>query len=262
VHPNSHRDRAVLFDREAERYDRARPGYPPELIEAVLGPAPQGARILDVACGTGIASRQLAGRGATVLGVELNPGMAAVAARHGIEVEVGAFETWDPRGRSFDVVTCAQAWHWLDPQTAIPKAAAVLRQHGRLCLFWSIGFHPEPLDSALQEAYRRAIPPGSAEPVVGYGASTPADTTLGVDTVVDVLRASADLGDPRIEWFPWTRTYTRDMWLDEILTHSDHIALDPDVRERVVAEIGATLDAHGGGFEMPYRSVLVSATRR
>ena len=31
-------DRARLFDGEAERYDRTRPGYPEALIDDVLGP--------------------------------------------------------------------------------------------------------------------------------------------------------------------------------------------------------------------------------
>ncbi len=54
------RDRARLFDGEAERYDRARPGYPEALIDDVLGPSPRGLSVLDVACGTGIAARQMA----------------------------------------------------------------------------------------------------------------------------------------------------------------------------------------------------------
>ena len=56
------RDRARLFDGEAERYDRIRPGYPEALIDDVLGPSPHGLSVLDVACGTGIAARQIAGR--------------------------------------------------------------------------------------------------------------------------------------------------------------------------------------------------------
>jgi hypothetical protein len=32
----------------------------------------------------------------------------------GLEVEVAAFETWDPAGRVFDAVIAGQAWHWVD----------------------------------------------------------------------------------------------------------------------------------------------------
>jgi 2-polyprenyl-3-methyl-5-hydroxy-6-metoxy-1,4-benzoquinol methylase len=112
-----------LFDREAERYDRCRPPYPDALIDDLLGPKPEGLDVLDVGCGSGIASRLMAQRGAKVLGVEVAPRMAEIARSHGIDVEVGAFEDWHPAGRTFDRVTSAQAWHWLD----MPVASAVSR---------------------------------------------------------------------------------------------------------------------------------------
>ena len=254
AHP--HGDRRVLFDREADRYDRSRPGYPAALIDAVLGPSPQGVAVLDVACGTGIAARLLAARGARVLGVELNPRMAEVAERHGIPVEVGAFETWDPAGRSFDRVTCAQAWHWLDHDAAAGRAADLLRPGGRLCLFWSIGLHPADLAAALEDAYRRA---GAGELTIGYGGDRATDPDAAIAVVAGGLRSTGRFAEPRVRWFPWTRSYTRELWLDQILSHSDHIALPPEQRQRVLDEVGAAIDAHGGGFEMEYRSVLVDA---
>ena len=62
------RERSKLFDREAERYDRYRPTYPAALIDDLLGPKPEGLDVLDVGCGTGIASRLMVQRGAKVLG--------------------------------------------------------------------------------------------------------------------------------------------------------------------------------------------------
>src|ERR1700687_5236523 len=106
-------ERSKLFDQEAERYDRCRPTYTDALIDEVLGTEPASLAVLDVGCGTGIASRQMVQRGAKVLGVELAPRMAEIARRHGIEVEIAAFEGWDAAGRTFDRVTSVQAWHWL-----------------------------------------------------------------------------------------------------------------------------------------------------
>ena len=119
------RERSRLFDQQAEAYDRFRPTYPDAVIDELLGPVPAGLDVLDVGCGTGIASRQMAQRGAKVLGVELAPRMAEIARGHGIDVEIAAFEGWDAAGRTFDRVTSAQAWHWLD----LPIATA----QGGLC---------------------------------------------------------------------------------------------------------------------------------
>jgi SAM-dependent methyltransferase len=218
------RDRARLFDREAERYDRSRPTYPEAVIDDVLGPSPHGLSVLDVACGTGIAARLMARRGAQVLGVELNAGLAEIAERHGIPTEVAAFETWDPAGRTFDRVTCAQPWHWLDPEVSAEKAASLLRPGGRLCLFWSVGHHPDDLADVLQAAYQRVLPPGSPRVVTGYAANKASDPAADFSVVAEALRGCGHLTEPQTKSFPWSCTYTRDQWLDQLLSHSDHIA--------------------------------------
>lgn len=105
----------------ARQYERYRPTYPDALLDdlATLRPA----RVLDVGCGTGKAAVGLAGRGLSVLGVELDLRMAVVACGHGVPVEVGAFETWDDAGRRFDLITCGAAWQWIDPELGMAKAA-------------------------------------------------------------------------------------------------------------------------------------------
>jgi Methyltransferase domain len=66
--------------------------------------------------------RPLARRGLSVLGVEVDERMAEVARGHGAEVEIAAFEGWDAGGRTFDLVTCVDAWHWIDPARGAAKA--------------------------------------------------------------------------------------------------------------------------------------------
>src|ERR1700728_3849948 len=152
-------ERSRLFGQQAEAYDRFRPSYPDAVIDEMLGPLPAGLEVLDVGCGTGIASRQIAQRGAKVLGVELAPGMAEIARHHGIDVEIAAFEGWDAAGRTFDRVTSAQAWHWLDLPIATAKAASVLRPGGTLGLIWNAGYQPDELADALEGVYESVVPP-------------------------------------------------------------------------------------------------------
>ena len=256
------RERARLFEEVAERYDRSRPSYPDAVIDEVLGSAPQGLCVLDVGCGTGIASRLMAARGARVLGVELNAGMAEIARRHGIPTEVAAFETWDPAGRTFDRVTCAQAWHWLDPQVSAEKMASVLRPGGRLCLFWNVSHQPDDLANALLVAYQRALPPEAPRMVRGYAANKASDAAANFSAVFNGLDARDKFEKPEIKSSPWTRNYTRDEWLDQLHTHSDHAALAPEVRENLFAEIGSTIDGFGGAFCMAYDTILISAIRK
>ena len=198
-------ERSKLFDQEAERYDRCRPSYPDALIEELLGLERAGLEILDVGCGTGIASRQMAARGAKVLGVELAPRMAAIARSHGIEVELGAFEGWDAAGRTFDRVTSAQAWHWLDLPLATSKAASLLRPGGRLCLIWNAGSQPDDLADALEVVYASVVPSGGHRVFRGYAANRSTDVRTGLDSELEALAAVPDFAAPTIKWFSWTR---------------------------------------------------------
>ena len=256
------RERARLFDREASLYDRYRPGYPEALIDAILAPDdPASLTLLDVACGTGIAARQLAARGAGVLGVELNPKMAALAVGHGIPCEVSAFEEWDPAGRRFDRVVCAQAWHWLDQSTALDTVARLLPAGGRLCLAWNVGWHPDLLAEALFERYR-AVLGAEHSLVVGYGAQRPGQPrTEFTGPLGDSIAADGRFGRVRLERFRWQQERSAADWVGELRSHSDHAALPEPVRERLFAEVAATIEGFGGSFELYFESVLIDAVR-
>jgi SAM-dependent methyltransferase len=254
-------ERSKLFGQHAEAYDRFRPSYPDAVIDELLGPRPEGLDVLDVGCGTGIAARQIARRGARVLGVELAPRMAEIARGHGTDVEIAAFESWDAAGRTFDRVTSAQAWHWLDLPVATAKAASVLRPGGKLCLIWNAGFPSEDLADALEAVYADVVPPSSHRLFRGYAADRSSDAKTGIDAEIDAVSAETDFGAPTERWFPWTRAYTRDEWLDQLVSRSDHAALEPAVRDRLCEAIGVAIDRYGGSFVMNFETVLITATR-
>ncbi len=253
--------RSRLFEHEAERYDRCRPRYPDVVIDALLGPEPTGLEVLDVGCGTGIAAVPMVERGAKVLGVELAPRMAEIAHRHGIEVEIGAFEEWDAAGRSFDRVTSAQAWHWLDMPAATAKAVSLLRPNGSLGLIWSGGAHPDDLADALEKVYSTVVPLATHRLFRGYAAHRSTDIRTGLDGVVEAIAATPDFGAVTEEWFPWTQRYQKDEWLELLLTNSQYPALDANLRQRLLDAVGTTIDDYGGSFVMSFETVLFTATR-
>ncbi|OAA26415.1 methyltransferase family protein [Frankia sp. EI5c] len=131
-----------LFDPLADAYDQARPGYPEQLfidLELLAGRPVAGARAVDVGAGTGIATRALLGHGARVLPVEPGAVMLDRLRRHspGLPVVRGDGEALPLRAASVDLVTYAQAWHWVRVPTAAAEAARVLRPGGSLAVWWN-----------------------------------------------------------------------------------------------------------------------------
>ena len=129
------RDRAESFGSVAEQYDRYRPAFPDALLGDLAAMAGS-TEVLDVGSGTGKVARGLAQRGLSVLGVELDPRMAEVARGQGVRVEIARFEEWNDAGRRFDLLTCGDAWHWIEPKRGAEKVAHVLRPGGAFVRFW------------------------------------------------------------------------------------------------------------------------------
>jgi SAM-dependent methyltransferase len=248
------RTRAGSFGDVADLYDRARPRYPLVLIERLTADRPR--TLLDVGCGTGIAARQFAAAGLDVLGVEPDPRMAAVARRHGITVEVGQIETWDPVDRRFDLLISAQAWHWVDPVDGVAKAAEVVRPGGRIGLFWNVGRPPGDLRERFDAAYT-SLAPGLEEYSVLLGRGESDRRGLGVEQ----LAGHPGWIDVEVDSYPFDITYTTETWLANLETHSDHRTLPSDQHGRVMEQISAEIDGVGGSFVMHYETALVTARR-
>jgi SAM-dependent methyltransferase len=231
------RDRAESFGAVARDYDRYRPSYPPALIADLLAARPKSA--LDVGCGTGKAAVLLAARGVAVLGVEVDPKMAAVARGHGLSVEVSTFEGWAARGRRFDLVLSAQAWHWVDPAVGPAKAADVLGPGGTLALFWNHLTDPPPdLRAALDAVYRTHAPEILE---TATGSQRRDDREYVAD-----LRACGRFGRIDVRDYPVELTYSTDDWVGMVQTHSDHLALAPGRRAALVAALREAIDGLGG----------------
>jgi SAM-dependent methyltransferase len=130
------------FDREAERYERGRPGYPPAVVrhlEKALDVRP-GQRILELGPGTGKFTRALEGWRGRIIGVEPTRGMRAVLGRtvpH-VDVVAGTADAIPLKDASVDQVLVAQAFHWFPQPVSLGEIARVLRPGGGLGLVWNI----------------------------------------------------------------------------------------------------------------------------
>jgi SAM-dependent methyltransferase len=149
-------ERADKFDAESVRedWDRAADAYAVRQESGqdyyryeFFGPAQvaacgdvRGLRVLDVGCGSGYFSRELARRGASVVGIDMSPGMLAHAMRHESAEPLGvAYVEGDAAGigerfdrESFDLaVSCVALQDMPDVPRVLRGVRDVLKPGGR-----------------------------------------------------------------------------------------------------------------------------------
>jgi SAM-dependent methyltransferase len=134
-------DSRLRFTATAEQYHQYRPSYPPALIDWLIeatGRRPP-ARVADIGCGTGIATRLLAQRGFRVIGIDPSEGMLAYARGAGEAIYLrGEATTTGLRDHSVDLVTAAQSFHWFDVAPALHEFERILRPNGWCAAFWNL----------------------------------------------------------------------------------------------------------------------------
>jgi SAM-dependent methyltransferase len=249
------RRRAGSFGDDAERYDRVRPPYPDEMIDALLRDRPQ--TVLDVGCGTGIASRLLLARGCDVLGLEPDPRMAAVARRRGVVVEEGTIEEWDSAGRRFDLLTAGQSWHWVDPYRGAAKAVEVLRPRGRIGLFWN----QAQVDPALRP--RLAATYAAHAPELGRRSVLMGQRDVSIyESIAEATHHTDGFGDVSLEMFGHDVVYSSAEWVELAGTHSDHHTLPSAQLDALLSTLRTQIDEAGGQLAVHYETMLVTGTTR
>jgi SAM-dependent methyltransferase len=127
----------MSFGSIAEDYDALRPQAPRDAVDWMVPPGCQVA--VDLAAGTGLFTRTLVDRVAQVVAVEPDARMRAVLAARSATVNVleGRGESIPLPDAAADALFVSSAWHWMDPERAVPEIGRVLRDGGRFGLIWT-----------------------------------------------------------------------------------------------------------------------------
>lgn len=133
------------FSNRVENYVKYRPSYPPDIIpffENIFS-LKFDQRIADIGSGTGLFAELLLHKGYSVTCIEPNPEMRKAA-----EDKLGHYpgflsrkhqaEHTDLKSSSVDLITVAQAFHWMDPVATKTEFQRILKPGGHIVLAWNI----------------------------------------------------------------------------------------------------------------------------
>jgi SAM-dependent methyltransferase len=231
-----------------------------------------GERVLDVACGTGVVARlaaQRVGPTGTVVGLDLNPGMLAVAT--GVPAAPGSAPiTWKEApatsmplpDSAFDVVYCQAGLQFFpDRPAALREMHRVLAVGGRVGLMVWRGIQHSPGFDALAVALDRHV---SAE----AAGVMRAPFGLAEAATLHTLMAGAGFRDVSVERrtesvrFPSTARFVRDQIAASPL--AAHVAkVSVAARADLLAAVTRALEGYqvAGGLSFPIEAHLASARK-
>ena len=242
----------TTFEQVPELYDRARPGYPPQVFDdlVALAQLPAQARLLEIGCGTGQATVPLAERGYAITCVELGERLAATARRKlatfpSVSVINADFETWQPESLGFDAVVAFSAFHWLAPDRRYTKTADLLREHGKLAVVSTAHVLPsdgDPFFLEVRADYEAVLPDDPKTKAGADGAfySPPwrlphpdALADHSDEVVTGEIETNGRFHNVVARRYLWDVIYTADDYVDVLSTYSHHRALGDEARERL-----------------------------
>jgi SAM-dependent methyltransferase len=241
----------MSFGSIAEDYDELRPQAPDEAVDWLVPPA--GELAVDVGAGTGLFTRTLVGRFGQVVAVEPDERMRKVltARSAGVRVVEGRGESIPLGNAVADAVFVSSAWHWMDPERAVPEIGRVLRDGGRFGLIWT------SRDREVEWVRNLDRLPGG-------------DSVDGQLADRFRQRLHFELPEPQIfdnverEVFHFVRTMTVEDAIAMLGTYSRAIVASPDDRAQALVDAQAALAARFPGsdtIDIPMRSWCWRADR-
>jgi ubiquinone/menaquinone biosynthesis C-methylase UbiE len=227
-------DWAMSFGGVVDAYDKARPTYPAEAAQWLIGQ--QAATILELGAGTGKLTAQLHALGHGVVATDPDPAMLARLKRNLPEVStIEAHAEELPVGdRAFDAVVAAQAFHWFDLDRALPEIARVLKPGGRVGLIWNFR------DDTIPWVRRLGRLIGTQEQ----------DTDPS-----DAIASSELFGEVEETRYTHWQQVDRKSIQALVLSRSNIAVLDEEARAAKLAEVVALYDEYGrgmDGMQLPY----------
>lgn len=249
------------FNEAAELYDQVRPSYPDEMIEWIIEKAQLGMsdELLEIAPGTGQCTRKFAERNYKIHAVELGDKLAKLLMKNmkgkSVSVDVSAFEDWTPpQGKTYKLIYCATAWHWIDPKIKYRKVSDLLENDGRVAIIWNNAMgngNPSVMDEAYQRlfSYHKETPHSTKPKAID-------DINETTKSTKDILEESGDFVVDDIYEQIWTIQQTKSIVIKGFFSQSSYLSLTNQDKQALNQELSNVFSHLDDKLETSFKSVV------
>jgi SAM-dependent methyltransferase len=238
------------FSQTVEDYRRYRPDYPTALFDWIAQHAEleAGSVVVDIGCGTGISTRQLAARGWRVIGVDPNMEMLEAAREDSAGIATIEYVRSDAETLALPIDRCdaivgGQAFHWFDLGRALPRFRELLRGDPAIA-FWNLRDHDDPLMAAYEALLKERCPE--------Y-------VRVGAEPRAEAIASQFD--DAERAFFPHHQPLDRESFFGRVWS-SSYVRSSIDDRASFDEALGALFEQHeqNGSVAFVYRTMAVAFT--
>ena len=249
------------FNERCFVYDQYRPEYMDALYNDIFQmiALDHNSKALEIGIGTGQATKSILETGCHLLAIEIGDQLASFTqekfqAYSNFQVENSSFEDCKLQDDSFDLVYSASAFHWIPEAFGYAKVYKILKPNG---VFARFANHPYPakdnpaLFEAIQQCYKKYLP----------------ESNPGPEYTEEKAHVRADLAkkygfiDTKYSVYNRVRTHTAHEYVKQLETMHDHIALEDQLREKLLSDIEATIMAFGNQINV-YDTIDLQLARK
>ena len=234
------------FNTVAEKYERLRPGYVPELYTDIFDyiPINQSSNVVEVGIGGGQATLPILKTGCNLTAVEYGTNLAELCRNKfkeypNFSAVTAKFEDFRCKDNTCDLIYSASAFHWIPEEFGYKKVFALLKSGG---VFARFANHPykdkgrEEIHNAIQKVYSVYMPGTLNNNEYSENAAKERAYIAGRYGFVDIS----------YKLYHRTRTFTAKEYTSLLGTYSDHIAIEESIRAKFFSEIEKAIDNLGG----------------
>lgn len=248
-----------MFDKAAEYYDKFRPGYPIEIIKALVEHTRLNdkSKTLEIGSGSGKATDYFKDYGFSIRCIDpgenlVQNGRIKYKDYPNIRFECARFEDLEIDFDNYDVIFSAQTFHWIPQPAGFQKCAEMLKDSGHLAVFWNMYITYD--NEADNELIRLSNKYGGFSDFVNAE-----QCEVRIRSIVNNIKESGLFETPTVYRHLWKYEYTAEEYYGFVLTGNRFIQLPDEVKKAAYEEIIEHANKFGGKIVRPYLCVLYVA---